>query len=206
MQLHFFWRLSLILLLGFFSNQLSGQSLELMLGHERIFADVQWLKFIDQDRHWSIFSRTRATVDYDNQTDLFSGAYLNYTLKNGLGASVIGKIANSGAGADAGVHLFKLKPKWMLFALVSAGLKDELEYSWFSIFRFTPKLNDQWKFYSSLELFSLFRQGNHLVSVQRLRLGLDHRQFQFGVAGNFTEVGADWTGRSNLGLFVRKAF
>ena len=27
-----------------------GQSLELMVGHERLFADVQWLKFIDDKK------------------------------------------------------------------------------------------------------------------------------------------------------------
>ena len=127
-----------------------GQSLEIMVGHERIFADVQWLKFVDAQKRWSVFSRTRATVDYDNQTDLFSGAYLNYTLKNGLGASLIGKIGNNGGGADAGVHIFKAKPNWMLFGLASVGLKEELEYSWFSIFRYTSKLKTHWKLYSSL--------------------------------------------------------
>ena len=131
----------------------SGQSLEIMAGHESVFADVQWLDFVDANKQWPVFSRTRATVDYDNQTDLFTGAYLNYTLKNGLGASIVGKIGNSGGGADAGAHIFKAKSNWMLFGLASIGLKNELEYSWFSIFRFTPQINGQWKAYSSLELF-----------------------------------------------------
>ena len=175
-----------------------------MVGNERIFGDVQWLKFLDQKNHWSIFSRTRATVDYDNRTNLFSGAYFNHTLKNGLGGSLVGKIATSGGGADAGVHIFKSHPNWMLFGLASIGLKNELEYSWFSIFRFTPKINENWRYYSSLELFNLFGKRNHLVSVQRIRLGVDFRQFQFGFAANFSEVGKNWATESNLGGFVRK--
>ena len=183
-----------------------SQSLEIMVGHERIFADAQWLKFMDAENHWSLFCRTRATVNYDNQTDLFSGAYLNYTFNNGLGGSLVGKIGNSGGGADAGVHIFKAKSDWMLFGLASVGLKNELEYSWFSILRFTPKINEKWRIYTSLELFNLFNKENHLVSVQRLRLGLDYQQFQFGAAANLTESGKNWIGNSNVGGFMRKSF
>lgn len=184
----------------------SGQSLELMMGHERIFADAQWLKFMDAKKQWSIFSRTRATVNYDNASNLFTGAYLNYTLKNGLGASLVGKIGNTGGGADAGIHIFKANSKWMLFGLASIGLKNQLEYSWFSILRFTPKINAKWKGYFSLELFNLFGKEQHIISVQRIRLGVDYKGFQFGLAGNFSEQGAEWTGNSNIGIFVRKSF
>lgn len=183
-----------------------SQSLEIMLGHEQIFADAQWLKFLDKENHWSLFSRTRATVNYDNQTNLFTGAYLNYTLRNGFGGSLVGKIGNSGGGADLGIHIFKAKSNWMLFGLASMGLKNELEYSWFSIFRFTPAINEKWKVYTSLELFNLFSKENHLVSIQRLRLGLDYQKFQFGVATNFTEQGKDWISDSNIGVFIRKSF
>lgn len=188
------------------SQPLWGQSLELMVGHERIFADIQWLKFVDVDKHISVFSRTRATVDYENQTDLFSGAYVNYTLKNGLGASLVGKAGRTGGGADLGIHIFKAHENWMLFGLASVGLKKELTYSWFSILRFTPKLNENWRFYSSLELFHLFAQGTHLISVQRIRLGVEYEQFQWGLAGNLTEVGEEWSRNVNAGVFVRKVF
>ncbi|PHN02576.1 hypothetical protein [Flavilitoribacter nigricans] len=195
-----------IITLSGYCSTVFAQSLELMVGHEQIFADAQWLKFWDNKNHWSVFSRTRATVDYDNQTNLFTGAYLNYTFKNGLGSSLVGKIGNNSGGADIGIHIFKSKKNWMLFGLASIGLKNELEYSWFSIFRLTPRINGQWKFYSSLELFNLFGKENHLLSVQRIRLGLDYQQFQFGIAGNFTEIGEDWMGSSNIGGFIRKSF
>ena len=111
-----FWTaLTLILV----NSNVIGQSLEIMPGHKRIFADAQWLKFMGSTKQWSLFSRTRATVDYNNQTNLFTGAYANYTLKNGLGGSIVGKIANSGGGADAGIHIFKVKSNWSLFGLAN---------------------------------------------------------------------------------------
>jgi len=145
-------------------------------------------------------------VDYENQTDLFSGAYINYTLPSGIGGSLVGKIRSSGGGADIGIHIFKAKSNWMLFGLASVGLKEGFEYSWFSIFRFTPQIRVQFKVYSSLELFTLFGRTDHLGSVQRIRLGLDYQGFQFGAASNFTLIGNDWNAQSNIGGFVRKNF
>ena len=193
-------------ILIFISTISFGQSIELMAGNQRLFADVQWLKFMDDNRNWSIFSRTRATIDYENNTDLFSGAYLNYTSKIGIGGSLVGRIGGNGAGTDLGLHIFKAKSNWMLFGLASVGLKSELEYSWFSIFRYTPTLKDKWKLYSSLELFTLFNQNNHIISVQRIRLGLDYQGVQFGIAGNYSEFGSNWITQSNIGGFIRKIF
>ena len=177
-----------------------------MAGDKGIFVDAQWLKFMDSKYRWSLFSRTRATVNYENQTDFFTGAYLNYTTKSGIGASIVGKIGSAGAGGDAGIHIFKAKENWTLFGLAAVGLKKQLEYSWFSIFRFTPKIGENWKLYTSLELFFLFRQGQHLFSVQRFRIGLDWKGFQFGIANNLAELGSEFTTKNNFGGFIRKSF
>lgn len=185
---------------------LTGQSLEVMVGHERIFTDIQWFKPVDADRRVSVFSRTRATVDYNNNTNLFTGAYLNYTLHTGVGASVIGKAGAAGAGVDAGIHFLKITPAFTTFVLVSAGLKNRLEYSWFSISRYTPKISDKCKLYTSLELFSLFQPGDHLASVQRIRVGLRISQTEFGAAANLSETGNKWLTSENFGGFVRRSF
>ncbi len=184
-----------------------SQSIEIMAGDKYVFADLQWLKPFDSQYRWSLFSRTRMTVDYDNRANLFSGAYLNRTTKSGLGASLVGKVSQTtGASADAGAHFFKSKPKWMLFGLATVGLKNELEYSWFSIFRFTPKINDRWKWYTSLELFHLFNKNGHAFSVERIRIGVDYQGYQFGLAGNLQQVGTDLKTNDNLGGFIRKSF
>lgn len=190
-----------------FFQKTQAQSLEIMPGDKHVFADLQWLKPFDQQFRWSLFSRTRMTVDWDNQANLFSGAYLNYTTKSGLGASLVGKVSQTtGAGADAGAHIFKSKTSWMLFGLATVGLKEELEYSWFSILRFTPKINEHWKWYSSLELFHLFNKNGHAFSVERIRVGVDWQGYQFGLAANLQQVGTDFTGSENWGGFVRKSF
>jgi len=165
-----------------------AQSFEVMPGTERMFIDAQYLKFFDVGNRVSLFSRARATTKYTEQnTDLFTGAYLNYTTKSGFGGTVLGRISSGGSGMDAGIHYFKATKTFIVYALPSININDELLYSWFSMLRYTPQLKADWKLYSSLELFSAFGQAGHLSSVQRLRLGVDKKGYQFGIAVNLNE-------------------
>jgi len=195
------------LLLSLLACSVQGQSLEVMPGLERLFVDVQWLKPLRADYSVSLFSRTRATVAAEDETDLFTAAYLNYTTKAGIGASLVGRAASRGAGADAGVHYFKTTPSITFFGLASVALTDEFSVAWFSIFRFTPALHEHWKLFSSVELYSLFGKRGHLFSVQRLRLGVSRSNYQFGLALNLSASGSDYGNPfSNPGIFLRKSF
>lgn len=199
-------KLSLFILFISALSTTSAQSFEIMPGIKRLFIDAQYLKFLDKDKSLSLFSRTRATSEYDGQaTDLFTGAYLNYTTKSGVGGSLVGRISSNNSGIDAGIHFFKAKKSFMIFALTSINISDELLYSWFSILRYMPEVNKEWKLYSSLELFTAFGEIGHLSSVQRIRLGLDRTGYQFGFAINlnasrFAETDV------NPGIFLRKQF
>ena len=187
-------------------STIKAQSFELMTCKERIFIDAQYLNFFDEQNRVSLFSRARATAQYDEQrTDLFSGAYLNYTTKAGFGGTILGRISSTNSGVDVGIHYFKASKNFMIYALPSINLSDELLYSWFSILRFTPTLKNDWKLYSSLELFSAFGQIGHLSSVQRVRLGLDRKGYQFGLAVNLNASRFSETD-VNPGVFIRKQF
>ena len=187
--------------------KVSAQSIEFMPGTEGVFVDVQWLRTFDKANKWSLFSRSRATVDYNEQTNLFTGAYFNYTTRSGVGGTMLGKIATSWAGGDAGVHFFKAGESFLIYALASIELRSEWAYSWFSIVRYTPALRSTWRLYSSLELFSNFNDEGHVASVQRIRIGLDRRGYQFGLALNLSGLGHDYsTTDANPGIFLRKQF
>ena len=178
-----------------------------MPGTERIFVDAQWLEFMDEEHKWSLFSRSRATTDYRENTNLFTGAYINYTTRTGIGGTVVGRISSQGAGSDAGLHLFKASGKGMIYALASLGLSKDLSYSWFSIMRYTPALSEKWDLYASLELFSNFDKVGHVASVQRMRMGVSRKGVQFGLALNLSGLGQNYENRdSNPGIFIRKQF
>lgn len=195
----------LAILLAFHST--NAQSFEYMQGSERVFVDAQWLKTFDSAHRWSLFSRSRATVDYQENTSLFTGAYLNYTSKSGFGGTLVGAISDFGMGADAGAHFFKANPQFLIYALLSVKIRSEFGYAWFSILRYTPRIAERWKVYSSLELYSSFDGDGHEVSVQRIRAGLDRKGYQFGLALNLSGLGRDYaTTDTNPGLFIRKQF
>lgn len=185
-----------------------AQSIEIMPGTKRLFADVQWLKPFDQQYRWTLFSRTRATTDYSGENpNIFSGVYLNYTTTSGIGATILGRIATGSSGTDVGIHFFKAREQLLIYALASVELRNQLAYSWFSILRFTPSINENWKWYSSLELYSYFFKGSHVASVQRLRLGADYQGYQFGLALNLSGTGSKYEQTdTNPGLFLRKQF
>ncbi len=184
-----------------------SQSFEFMDGSERIFVDVQWLETFDEEQKWSLFSRTRATAEDRENTNLFTGAYLNYTSSSGFGGTILGRISSLGAGSDVGIHFFKANKKWMAYALISTELNSERAYSWFSIVRFTPELNEKWRLYNSMELFSNFNNDGHVASVQRIRSGLKNQSYQFGLAINLSGLGPEYNPTdTNPGIFVRKEF
>lgn len=185
-----------------------SQSIEVMPGTKRIFVDAQWLKPFDKEYTWTLFSRSRATAEYDSiNTDLFTGAYLNYTTKIGVGATVLGRISNSSSGMDLGIHYFKNGKNLMIYALPTITLQSNLAYSWFSIIRYTPEISENWVLYTSLELFSNFNASGHVASVQRIRLGSGHRNWQFGLALNLAGIGRSYENTdTNPGIFFRKTF
>lgn len=189
------------------SSGLNAQSLELMPGTERLFMDLQWLKAFDKNYKATLFSRTRLTLDYNNSPDIFNGTYINYTSNLGIGPSLIAAISESEARGEAGIHYFKKNHNLSVFALTSISLEEDPSFSWFSILRFRPEINEQIRLYSSLELYSLFNGGNHIFSVQRIRLGLDIKTIQFGFALNMSGAGTDYQNQFyNPGLFIRKEF
>ncbi len=187
---------------------LKSQSVELFPGNAYFFSDIQFLKNFDSKYRFTIFSRTRAQVTYDeDQVSFFSAAYLNYTTKPGLGISVIGRMNNFGSNVDGGLHFLKKNKQFTFFGILSLSLTDEGAYSWFSIIRYRPAINERWKVYTSFELFTAFKKEDHLASIQRLRVGLDYKSYQFGLAANLAELGNDFIFTDdNYGVFLRKEF
>lgn len=184
-----------------------AQNFELMTGTKRMFFDVKYIKIFDGHKNLSLLSRTRANVEYDGNADLFTGTYLNYSVKAGFGGTVVGRISSTGSGFDIGVHYFKVSPKFFAYILPTVQITDELFFTYLAFLRYSPMLKKDWKINSSLELFSAFNNGGHLKSLQRIRLGVGKKGYSFGLALDFVEKG----GRledvdTNPGVFVQKQF
>ena len=140
-----------------------------------------------------------------------TSGYFNYTSKSGIGASVAGRLGTVNTGAEAGIHFLKGGPQFMAFALVSVDLSSYFAATWISLLRYTPPINENWKVYTSLELYSNIGdiQGDirHRASVQRIRGGVERSGYAFGLGLNLTGIGPDYDPTlTNPGIFVRKSF
>lgn len=185
-----------------------GQSIEIMPGTENVFVDVQFLKPLKQnDYRFSVFSRTRGIVDYENNANILSAAYVSYTSKPGVGFSLIGSMSSfSGASSAVGVNYLKAGKNYSVFALAAVELQNEPGYSFFSIAKYFPRISENCKGYFSLELFTLFNRFGHQISVERARLGLDYKRLQFGLGANLDQFGEAFSFGGNYGIFIRKEF
>ncbi|MFN3200943.1 MAG: hypothetical protein ACE366_21260 [Bradymonadia bacterium] len=154
----------------------------------------------------SLFSRTRMTVDYDNNTDMLSGLYLSVTSPWKIGLTAVGSVRPQAAGGEGGIHLLHTQGGLTVFALVSTEFTSERGVSFFSITRYRHPITERWQLYSSAELYTLWREQAHVASVERARLGVEWEGWAFGGALNLGQYGVDWKTDVNPGAFVRKTF
>jgi hypothetical protein len=76
------------------------------------------------------------------------------------------------------------------------------------MFRWQPKLNEQWRMFSQLELFPVYNPASGFLSLtQRLRLGAKYRSWAAGLMADFNQSGVDaFTQTNNVGGFLRYDF
>ena len=119
---------------------------------------------------------------------------------------VAGGVAYSKGGFDptAGIqYLFSGEKLLFLFA-PRINIESDPSYDIMTIVQFKPQLNDRVKLYTKLQMLNLFDSDGNIRSYQWLRLGIEIKKTQFGLAVNFDENGPDPELEFNCGLFIRR--
>ncbi len=201
-------RIVIIILLIFISKTSIAQSIEVMPGTENVFVDIQFLEDMsDSNFKYVMYSQTRAIINQQNEANLSTVVFFNYKTKLGLGTTIASRITNNnGASGILGLSYLNINNRFLIYSLLAVERHEETRYGSFSVFKFYPPINDDWRVYTSLEVNSLINKDIHLDSVQRLRAGLDYKGNQFGLGVNLRERGQDYQMIENYGLFFRKAF
>jgi hypothetical protein len=73
-----------------------------------------------------------------------------------------------------------------------------------TILQFKPSISDNFKFYSRIQALNVFNSSGNIKSYQWLRIGLEIKGVQFGLAADFDEYGPNPSVTNNLGIFLRK--
>lgn len=191
----------------------AAQSVETYAGHQRAGVDLMWFKFFAKQNSektpFLFFSRNRASTDWNNAPTAFGSTNaVSYNFKNGVGLVAVGSFLNAGFTPKAGVQFVKMKGDFLFFGWLVADLKKAGNMDLFGLFRWQPKLSEQWRLFSQVELFPVFNPENEFWSLtQRLRLGAKYHGWAAGFMADFNQAGKDDFVRTrNFGGFLRHDF
>jgi hypothetical protein len=73
-----------------------------------------------------------------------------------------------------------------------------------TIIQFKPQINERMKLYTRIQALNLFDSGGNIKSYQWMRLGVELKGIQFGLAANLDEYGPNPEVDFSFGLFIRK--
>jgi len=207
--------LAAMLLMG--SMAVAQIPVELFTGHKKATLDIMFFRYFkDKTGNQSkllFFNRNRASVDYQMtptshlpQFGFTEAISYNDSRLKGFAPVLVGQILGNGIYAKAGFQFAYIKNNLLLFSWLVCETKNNPSIDYFFLGRFTPKLTEHIQLFSQLELINALPASNQLNSsfTQRIRLGIKHREFQLGLAGDFSEAGrTDWLTTNNLGVFLR---
>lgn len=211
--------LALVLfLLG--SNAIAQIPVEILLGHEKTSFDLMFFKYFKkQDGNNSrvlFFNRNRASIDYRQTSNTYLPQFgftealsYNHPAWKGFAPVLVAQLLNRGIYPKAGLQYAKLAKDFTFFSWVVAELQQEPNVDFFVLTRYTPPLSERLHLYTQLELVNAFPtvENKTFSLIQRFRLGLKVKDWQYGLGADFSQNGRDtWTNTDNLGLFLRHEF
>lgn len=193
---------------------------EAFAGDKKATFDALFFRYFRNAREepskFLFFSRTRASVDYKitkttnlpafGLTEAFS---YNAPKLKGFAPVAVVQVLNRGVFAKAGIQYVLIQPTVTLFSWIVSETDREPVLDHFILFRYTPALGGKLRLFAQLETLSAFPTVStaSINLVQRFRLGLSTRFFQFGGGVDLTESGrTEFSGTQNTGLFLRYDF
>jgi hypothetical protein len=193
---------------------------ELFVGDKKTTLDIMFFKFIknkeQQNTNWLFFNRNRASIDYKmtTTTDLpvfgFTQAIsYNHKKLKGFAPVVVAQISNRGIYPKAGIQFFHRKKDFTFFSWVVSETLKNPNLDLFVLTRYEPRLTEKLHLFTQLELVNAFPtiKNNNFTFVQRVRLGLKIKAFQFGAGSDFSSIGRnDFLNTINIGGFIRYEF
>lgn len=180
--------------------------IELMLGHKYGTVNLAFNKNFSQTSKLGFFHMNTVQFDYkDEDKNSFILQDLIYveTIKN---LRVAAGVAYSKGGFDptAGLQYVYSGKKLLFLFAPRVNIESDPSYDIMTILQYKPVLNDRVKLFTRLQMLNLFDSEGNIKSYQWMRLGLEVKGLQFGLAANLDEYGPNPSVESNFGVFIRK--
>ncbi|MAF37067.1 hypothetical protein CL622_08190 [archaeon] len=154
-----------------------------------------------------IFARNIATIDQEEKVKTFGVVDISYPI--GKGVDVVGEAQlspQSGFVPRVGLQYFKEEGDLSTYLASTVPLTKPFDSENVIALQYRPKLSDSLGLFTSLENVTNFGKEGHNFSAQKIRLGLETKGYQFGIAADLLETGKKPKVSSTIGAFVRKEF
>lgn len=179
---------------------------ELMMGDKYGTVNLTFSKSLKPNSKLGFFHMNTVQFDYDEeyknsfilQDLLYYEAIKNFHLAGGV------VFSKAGFNTTAGIQYVYAGNKTFFLFAPRINFESNPSYDFMTILQYKPQLNDRVKLFTRIQLLNLFDDGGNIKSYQWLRLGIEVKGIQFGLAADFDEYGPSPSIESNLGLFIRK--
>ncbi len=206
--------MAMLLLRGMAFSQIP---VEAFAGNKKATIDVMFFKYFKNknqtNSRFLFFNRNRATIEYQKTSSRYLPQFgfteaisYNHEKLRGFAPVFVGQIFNSGFYTKTGIQFARIRKELTIFTWVVSETKNQPNFDVFFLGRYTPKLSEKLNLFSQLELVNTIpsTSQNNYSFTQRIRLGLKIKEFQFGLAADFSEIGRSYYKQTgNSGIFLR---
>lgn len=142
---------------------------------------------------------------YAQKDELMSQSYITYSVIKGikLGAGTFYSTV-PGFKPSANIQLMHNGKKYAILVIPRIDVSSLSTYDCMSQVEYFPNLTDNIKLYTRVQTMFNYTQLQHNRSYQYVRLGIDYKQTQLGLALNNDVYGSQKASFLNVGVFLRK--
>ncbi|WP_333877907.1 hypothetical protein [Flavobacterium sp.] len=140
----------------------------------------------------------------EKETEIMTQSYLTLSLgknvKLGLGtfyASV------PGFSPSLNLQFMQKKSNWMWIIVPRIDLKEKPSYDVMAMLECRPQLSQTLRLYTRIQLMENFTGSIHNRGYNHIRVGIDLKKIQLGLASGLESYGKKYEVRDNYGLFFR---
>jgi hypothetical protein len=133
----------------------------------------------------------------------------NHEKLKGFAPVLVGQILSWGVFPKAGIQYANMKKDMTIFTWLVCETLEKPQLDYFLMFRYTPKLSDRINLFTQIETVNSFPfvSNDDFSFIQRLRLGLSIKGYQFGAGADFNQMGnTTFANTYNIGGFIRHEF
>jgi hypothetical protein len=204
---------------AFVNGAMAQIPVEVFAGNSKTSFDLMFFRFVknkEVNSKFLFFNRNRVSIDYKQTgtTNLpsfgFTEAFsYNHPNLKGFAPVVVAQINNKGTYPKVGIQYFHRKNDFTFFSWVVSETLQDPNLDLFILTRYEPKLTDNLTLFAQLELVNVFPTESNadLNLFQRVRVGFNIKEWQFGPGADFSEFGkSSFANTTNIGGFLRHEF